>query len=161
MRRDCHSDCDPPPTPQTYQSSPGGHSSCSSEPSPLSSANNNDSGVEMALHSGGSFGDLSALEDSPMVESSVPGLGGHQAGVGLQLRKAGGLGGGVHFKLENIKKERLKSVRDECPWANPAPQPPQGHRSNSTKLLPMPAIGKCAGLEGTDLLYILEVFVRK
>ncbi|CAL8266032.1 unnamed protein product [Lota lota] len=133
----------------TYQSSPGGHSSCSSEPSPLSSANNNDSGVEMALHSGGSFGDLSALDDSPMVESSVPGIGGHQAGVGLQLRKAGGLGGGVNFKLENIKKERLKTVRDACPWANSALQPPQGHRSNSTKLPPMPAIGSL--LESSNL----------
>ncbi|KAG7266493.1 hypothetical protein CRUP_017821 [Coryphaenoides rupestris] len=132
----------------TYQSSPGGHSSCSSEPSPLSSANNNDSGVEMALHSGGSFGDLSALDDSPMVDSSVPGSGGgHQAGVGLQLRKAGGLGGGVTVKLENIKKERLKTVRDACPWANSAPQ--QGHRSNGTKLPPMPAIGKSARLKRT------------
>ena len=112
----------------------------------------------MALHSGGSFGDLSALEDSPVVESSVP--GGHQAGVGLQLRKAGSLAGGVHFKLENIKKERLKTVRDECPWANSPPQPPQGHRSNSTKLLPMPAIGTFTGLEGTDLLYIVQIFVR-
>uniref|UniRef100_A0A8D0DC75 GLI family zinc finger 2a n=1 Tax=Sander lucioperca TaxID=283035 RepID=A0A8D0DC75_SANLU len=73
----------------TYQSSPGGHSSCSSEPSPLSSANNNDSGVEMAMHSGGSFGDLSAQDDCPMVDSTVP-AGGQQAGVGLQLRKAVG-----------------------------------------------------------------------
>uniref|UniRef100_A0A667YGW9 GLI family zinc finger 2a n=1 Tax=Myripristis murdjan TaxID=586833 RepID=A0A667YGW9_9TELE len=123
----------------TYQSSPGGHSSCSSEPSPLSSANNNDSGVEMAMHSGGSFGDLSALDECPMVDSTVP-AGGQQAGVGLQLRKAGGHGGGVTIKLENIKKERLKTVRDTCPWASSAPQPPQGHRNN-TKLPPIPAVG--------------------
>uniref|UniRef100_A0A3P8UBX6 GLI family zinc finger 2a n=1 Tax=Amphiprion percula TaxID=161767 RepID=A0A3P8UBX6_AMPPE len=63
----------------TYQSSPGGHSSCSSEPSPLSSANNNDSGVEMAMHSGGSFRDISAQDECPMVDSTVP-TGGHQHG---------------------------------------------------------------------------------
>lgn len=125
---------------QTYQSSPGGHSSCSSEPSPLSSANNNDSGVEMAMHSGGSFGDLSAQDECPMVDSTVP-TGGQQAGMGLQLRKAMGHGGAVTIKLENIKKERLKTVRDPCPWVNSAPQPLQGQRI-SMKLPPIPAVGK-------------------
>lgn len=125
---------------QTYQSSPGGHSSCSSEPSPLSSANNNDSGVEMAVHSGGSFGDLSAQDECPMVDSTVP-TGGQQAGMGLQLRKATGHGGAVTIKLENIKKERLKTVRDPCPWVNSAPQPLQGQRI-SMKLPPIPAVGK-------------------
>uniref|UniRef100_A0A672YJA1 C2H2-type domain-containing protein n=1 Tax=Sphaeramia orbicularis TaxID=375764 RepID=A0A672YJA1_9TELE len=120
----------------TYQSSPGGHSSCSSEPSPLSSANNNDSGVEMAMHSGGSFGDLSAQDECPMVDSTVS-AGGQQAGVGLQLRKAVTHGGTVTIKLENIKKERLKTVRDSCPWVNSAPQPLQGQH-NSTKLPPIP-----------------------
>uniref|UniRef100_A0AAX7SIC4 C2H2-type domain-containing protein n=1 Tax=Astatotilapia calliptera TaxID=8154 RepID=A0AAX7SIC4_ASTCA len=123
----------------TYQSSPGGHSSCSSEPSPLSSANNNDSGVEMAVHSGGSFGDLSAQDECPMVDSTVP-TGGQQAGMGLQLRKATGHGGAVTIKLENIKKERLKTVRDPCPWVNSAPQPLQGQRI-SMKLPPIPAVG--------------------
>ncbi|XP_042350493.1 zinc finger protein GLI2a [Plectropomus leopardus] len=132
----------------TYQSSPGGHSSCSSEPSPLSSANNNDSGVEMAMHSGGSFGDLSAQDDCPMVDSTVP-VGGQQAGVGLQLRKAVGHGGGVTIKLENIKKERLKTVRDSCPWVNSAPQPLQGQR-NSMKLPPIPAVGSL--LESSNMM---------
>ncbi|KAF7663412.1 hypothetical protein LDENG_00210860 [Lucifuga dentata] len=132
----------------TYQSSPGGHSSCSSEPSPLSSTNNNDSGVEMAMHSGGSFGDLSALDEGPMVDSTVP-AGGQQPGVGLHLRKAGGQGGGITIKLENIKKERLKTVRDTCPWVNSAPQPPQGHR-NSTKLPPIPALGSL--LESSNVM---------
>ncbi|XP_032366128.1 zinc finger protein GLI2 [Etheostoma spectabile] len=132
----------------TYQSSPGGHSSCSSEPSPLSSANNNDSGVEMALHSGGSFGDLSAQDDCPMVDSTVP-AGGQQAGVGLQLRKAVGHGGAVTIKLENIKKERLKTVRDSCPWVNSAPQPPPGQR-NSMKLPPIPAVGSL--LESSNMI---------
>ncbi|XP_078119118.1 zinc finger protein GLI2a isoform X2 [Sander vitreus] len=132
----------------TYQSSPGGHSSCSSEPSPLSSANNNDSGVEMAMHSGGSFGDLSAQDDCPMVDSTVP-AGGQQAGVGLQLRKAVGHGGVVTIKLENIKKERLKTVRDSCPWVNSAPQLPQGQR-NSMKLPPIPAVGSL--LESSNMI---------
>ncbi|XP_034741500.1 zinc finger protein GLI2a [Etheostoma cragini] len=132
----------------TYQSSPGGHSSCSSEPSPLSSANNNDSGVEMALHSGGSFGDLSAQDDCPMVDSTVP-TGGQQVGVGLQLRKAVGHGGAVTIKLENIKKERLKTVTDSCPWVNSAPQPPQGQRNNM-KLPPIPAVGSL--LESSNIM---------
>ncbi|KAF3842736.1 hypothetical protein F7725_001585 [Dissostichus mawsoni] len=131
----------------TYQSSPGGHSSCSSEPSPLSSANNNDSGVEMALHSGGSFGDLTQ-DDGPMVDSTVP-IGGHLAGVGLQMRKSVGHGGGVTIKLENIKQERLTTVRDSCPWGNSAPQPLQGQR-NSTKLPPIPAVGSL--LENSNLI---------
>ncbi|XP_075757905.1 zinc finger protein GLI1 isoform X2 [Pelodiscus sinensis] len=50
------------------QPSPGGQSSCSSERSPLGSANNNDSGVEMNANPGGSFEDLSTLEDAPSGE---------------------------------------------------------------------------------------------
>ncbi|CAG5865995.1 unnamed protein product [Menidia menidia] len=138
-----------PPPPQSYQSSPGGQSSCSSEPSPLSSANNTDSGVEMALHSGGSFGDLSAQDDCPMVDSTVA-AGGQQVGVGLQLRKAAG--GPVTIKLENIKKERLRTVRESCPWIHP--QPPQGPR-DSMKLPPIPAVGSL--LDGSGLLDPYEV----
>ncbi|KAL6484901.1 hypothetical protein MHYP_G00069460 [Metynnis hypsauchen] len=112
-----------------YQSSPGGQSSCSSEPSPLGSTTNNDSGVEMAMHSGGSLGDLSALDDPPVVDST--GSPGGSAGVGLQLRKnRGGL-----LQLEHIKKEKLKTVRDSCSWANTAPQ------VRNTKLPPIPAVG--------------------
>uniref|UniRef100_A0A8D3DMQ8 GLI family zinc finger 2a n=1 Tax=Scophthalmus maximus TaxID=52904 RepID=A0A8D3DMQ8_SCOMX len=134
-------------TSMTYQSSPGGHSSCSSEPSPLSSANNNDSGVEMAMHSGGSFGDLSAQDECPMVDSTVQ-SGGQLGGMGLQLRKVAGHGGGVTIKLENIKKERLKTVRDSCPWVNSAPQPPQGQRI--MKLPPIPAVGSL--LESSNIM---------
>ncbi|XP_061648699.1 zinc finger protein GLI2a isoform X2 [Phyllopteryx taeniolatus] len=122
-----------------YQSSPGGHSSCRSQPSPLSSTNNNDSGVEMAMHSGGSFGDLSAQDDCAMVDSTVP-AGGQHAGLGLHLRKAVGHSGTVTIKMESIKKERLKTVRDSCPWVNSVPQAPQGQRNN-TKLPPIPAVG--------------------
>lgn len=92
----------------------------------------------MATHSGGSFGDLSAPEECPVVDSTVP-TGGQQAGVGLQLRKSTNYGGAVTIKLENIKKERLKTVRDSCPWVNAGP--PQGQR-NTMKLPPIPAVGK-------------------
>lgn len=103
-----------------YQSSPGGQSSCSSEPSPLGSATNNDSGVEMAAHSGGSLGDLSTLDDLPFVESlgfedSTSGV----AAVGLRFRKQFS----TSQRLEHLKKEKLKTVRDSCQWTN-NPTPP-------------------------------------
>uniref|UniRef100_A0A3P8SC55 GLI family zinc finger 2 n=1 Tax=Amphiprion percula TaxID=161767 RepID=A0A3P8SC55_AMPPE len=63
-----------------HQSSPGGQSSCSSEPSPLGGATNHDSGVEMAVLSGGSLEDLSALDD--LNEGS-----GGVAAAGLNFRK--------------------------------------------------------------------------
>ncbi|KAF7664591.1 hypothetical protein LDENG_00169600 [Lucifuga dentata] len=61
----CREDCKllAPETALKSQPSPGGQSSCSSERSPLGSANNNDSGVEMNLNAAGSLEDLTALED--------------------------------------------------------------------------------------------------
>ncbi|KAM4538344.1 zinc finger protein GLI2-like [Fundulus diaphanus] len=120
-----------------YQSSPGGQSSCSSEPSPLGT--NNDSGVETAAHSGGSLGDLSALDDLPFVDSvgfedsSSSSGGGGVAAVGLHLRKQLG----TSQCLENLKKEKLKAVRDSCRWAN-HPTPP-GHQG--VTLPPIPTSG--------------------
>ncbi|XP_034533736.1 zinc finger protein GLI2-like [Notolabrus celidotus] len=116
-----------------YQSSPGGQSSCSSEPSPLGSATNNDSGVEMAAHSGGSLGDLSNLDDLPFIES----LGcDHSSGgmevLGLHFRKQFG----TSQRLEHLKKEKLKTVRDSCRWASIPTSPAVG-----TKLPPIPASG--------------------
>lgn len=113
-----------------YQSSPGGQSSCSSEPSPLGSTNNNDSGVEMNMHSGGSLGDLTALEDgTPVVDSTV---------------SSGNLTVSFHPKhmttmqrLEQLKKEKLRTVKDSCSWASPAPQ------VRNTKLPSIPGNGKC------------------
>lgn len=93
----------------------------------------------MAMHSGGSFGDLSAHDECPMVDSTV------SAGMGLHMRKAVGHSGAVTIKLETIKKERLKTVRDSCPWVNSEPPLPQGQR-NSSKLPPIPAVGKYAGV---------------
>ncbi|KAL2081009.1 hypothetical protein ACEWY4_022862 [Coilia grayii] len=137
-----------------YQSSPGGHSSCSSEPSPLGSATNNDSGVEMALHSGGSLGDLSPLDEAPVAADSTGSPGGAVAGMGmgmgLQLRKGRG-GAGTLLRLDQLKQEKLKSVRDSCSWGSgPATlvQPPQ---VRNTKLPPIPAVGSL--LEGSNMGY--------
>ncbi|NWJ07453.1 GLI2 protein, partial [Crypturellus undulatus] len=112
------------------QSSPGGQSSCSSEPSPLGSTNNNDSGVEMNMQSGGSLGDLTALDDNtPVVDSTVSS---GNSTFSLQLRK--------HMttmqRLEQLKKEKLKTVKDSCSWVNPAPQ------ARNTKLPPISGNGK-------------------
>lgn len=92
----------------------------------------------MAMHSGGNFGDLTAQDECPMIDSTIH-AGGQHAGVGLQLRKAMAHGS-VTIKLENIKKERLKTVRDSCPWSNSASQPLQGQHY-SHKLPPIPAVG--------------------
>lgn len=120
-----------------YQPSPGGQSSCSSEPSPLGSATNNDSGVEMAANSGGSLGDLSALDDLPSVEPLSWG-GGSAGGVAVAVA-------GPHFlkqlstcqRLEHLKREKLKTVRDSCHWAGEPAPPVLG-----TKLPPIPATGE-------------------
>uniref|UniRef100_A0A8C6Y7N1 GLI family zinc finger 1 n=1 Tax=Naja naja TaxID=35670 RepID=A0A8C6Y7N1_NAJNA len=73
------------------QPSPGGQSSCSSERSPLGSANNNDSGVEMNANAGGSLEDLSVLEEpsEPMGTSGLSAL----------------------HKLENLRIDKLKQLR--------------------------------------------------
>lgn len=115
---------------QLCQSSPGAQSSCSSEPSPLGSAPNNDSGVEMPGTGPGSLGDLTALEDtSPGADTSA--LAAPATG-GLQLRK--------HMttmhRFEQLKREKLKSLKDSCSWAGPAPH------TRNTKLPPLPANGE-------------------
>lgn len=151
-----------PPPHQTYHSSPGGHSSCSSEPSPLSSGgggsnNNNDSGVEMAALGGGgggdgSFGELGVQEESPLVDSTVS---------GLQLRRAtAGHGDAITVRLENIKRERLKSVRDSCHWGGATLQQLQAQRS-SVKLPPIPAVGRCWGSTGGPLRVHWEFLMVK
>ncbi|KAL2087911.1 hypothetical protein ACEWY4_016739 [Coilia grayii] len=119
-----------------YQSSPGGHSSCSSEPSPLGSSANHDSGVEMALHSGGSLGDLSALDEPAPVAadstvSTVSTAGGSLSLGLLHLRK----NACATVKLEHLKKEKLKTVRDSCSWASMSPQ------QRNAKLPPLPSSG--------------------
>lgn len=88
----------------------------------------------MAAHSGGSLGDLSTLDDLPFVEplgceDSIGGV----AVVGLHYRKQ--LSTSQH--LEHLKKEKLKTVRDSCRWANNPTPPVLG-----TKLPPIPASGE-------------------
>ncbi|NWI71994.1 GLI2 protein, partial [Todus mexicanus] len=131
------------------QSSPGGQSSCSSEPSPLGSTNNNDSGVEMNIHSGGSLGDLTALDDSaPVVDSTVS--SGNSA-VSLQLRK--------HMttmqRLEQLKKEKLKTVKDSCSWVSPAPQ------ARNTKLPPISGNGKIMELSVNEVTMLNQLNERR
>ncbi|NXA24111.1 GLI1 protein, partial [Ibidorhyncha struthersii] len=75
------------------QPSPGGMSSCSSDHSPLGSTTNNDSGVEMAGNAGGSYEDLSTLED--VLPSEPMGTSGLMA---------------LH-KLENLRIDKLKQMR--------------------------------------------------
>uniref|UniRef100_A0A2K5M9Y8 GLI family zinc finger 2 n=1 Tax=Cercocebus atys TaxID=9531 RepID=A0A2K5M9Y8_CERAT len=111
------------------QSSPGAQSSCSSEPSPLGSAPNNDSGVEMPGTGPGSLGDLTALDDTPP-GADTSALAAPSAG-GLQLRK--------HMttmhRFEQLKKEKLRSLKDSCSWAGPTPH------TRNTKLPPLPGSG--------------------
>lgn len=80
-------------SPQKPQPSPGGQSSCSSDHSPLGSTTNNDSGVEMAGNAGGSYEDLSTLED--VVPGEPVGTSGLMA---------------LH-KLENLRIDKLKQLR--------------------------------------------------
>ncbi|XP_013376546.1 PREDICTED: zinc finger protein GLI2 [Chinchilla lanigera] len=111
------------------QSSPGAQSSCSSEPSPLGSAPNNDSGVEMPGAGPGSLGDLTALDDTTP-GADAPALATPSTG-GLQLRKHVS---SMH-RFEQLKREKLKSLKDSCSWAGPAPH------TRNTKLPPLPASG--------------------
>ncbi|XP_076870227.1 zinc finger protein GLI1 isoform X2 [Brachyhypopomus gauderio] len=89
------------------QPSPGGQSSCSSERSPLGSANNNDSGVEMNLNAAGSLEDLTALEDG-----GGTGTAESNGGVGC-----GGMGMSAQAlkRLENLKIDKLKQIRRQTP----------------------------------------------
>ncbi|XP_069838534.1 zinc finger protein GLI2 [Dendropsophus ebraccatus] len=96
------------------QPSPGGQSSCSSEPSPLGNTNNTDSRVE--FHEEGGLGDIFGLEDTgPVVDSTVSS---GNAMIGLQLRKQGGT---AVQRLEQLKKEKLKTLKESCSFMHPAP----------------------------------------
>lgn len=125
----------PEPVPSTLflqlcHSSPGAQSSCSSEPSPLGNAPNNDSGVEMPGAGPGSLGDLTALDDTAP-GADAPALAAPSAG-GLHLRKHVN---SMH-RFEQLKREKLKSLKDSCSWAGPAPH------TRNTKLPPLPSSGE-------------------
>uniref|UniRef100_A0A3P8Y067 C2H2-type domain-containing protein n=1 Tax=Esox lucius TaxID=8010 RepID=A0A3P8Y067_ESOLU len=102
------------------QPSPGGQSSCSSERSPLGSANNNDSGVEMNLNAAGSLEDLTALEDG-----GAGGGGGEATRGGPGTAGMGGMSAQALKRLENLKIDKLKQIR--------RPTPP-GHCCGTNKL---------------------------
>ncbi|XP_063790101.1 zinc finger protein GLI2 [Pseudophryne corroboree] len=112
------------------QYSPGGQSSCSSEPSPLGNANNTDSGVELNLHGEGGLGDIFGLEDTgPVVDSTVSS---GNAMIGLHLRRQGGT---TVQRLEQLKKEKLKTLKESCSFMNTAPP------ARNTKLPAIPGNG--------------------
>ncbi|XP_028303353.1 zinc finger protein GLI1 isoform X2 [Gouania willdenowi] len=112
-----------PETVLKAQPSPGGQSSCSSERSPLGSANNNDSGVEMNLNAAGSLEDLTALEDG------VPGGSGGEPGTMAMSAQA-------LKRLENLKIDKLKQIH--------RPTPPG--RCPSNKLPSLPGVGDSMGM---------------
>ncbi|KAJ8400778.1 hypothetical protein AAFF_G00391320 [Aldrovandia affinis] len=111
------------------QPSPGGQSSCSSERSPLGSANNNDSGVEMNANAGGSLEDLTALEDG--------GAGGADAGGGVGTMGMG-MSAQALKRLENLKIDKLKQIR--------RPTPPGRNSTCSNKLPTLTAPGDMLGM---------------
>ncbi|XP_066543427.1 transcriptional activator GLI3 [Amia ocellicauda] len=102
--------------PMASQPSPGGQSSCSSEQSPLST--NSSSGIELTLNSGGSMGDLSTIEEAPIMDSTVSTA---TTMLGLQARRNVA---GMRW-MEHVKMERLKQVNGVLPRLNPTP-PPKG-----------------------------------
>ncbi|KAK0138181.1 Zinc finger protein GLI1 [Merluccius polli] len=119
-----------PETALKSQPSPGGQSSCSSERSPLGSANNNDSGVEMNLNAAGSLEDLTALEDGV---AGGGGVGGVEAGNALGPM---GMSAQALKRLENLKIDKLKQIR--------RPTPPG--RCASNKLPAIPGSGEMTGM---------------
>uniref|UniRef100_F6SDJ7 GLI family zinc finger 3 n=1 Tax=Ornithorhynchus anatinus TaxID=9258 RepID=F6SDJ7_ORNAN len=100
--------------PMTSQPSPGGQSSCSSEQSPISHYSN--SGIELHLTNGGSVGDLSAIDETPIMDSTISTA---TSALGLQARRNVT---GTEW-MEQVKLERLKQVNGMLPRLNPVPPP--------------------------------------
>ncbi|KAM9308877.1 transcriptional activator GLI3 [Gastrophryne carolinensis] len=99
--------------PMTSQPSPGGKSSCS-EQSPISNFTN--SGIELTLNTGGSIGDLSTLDDTPIMDSTISTA---TTGLGLQGRR---IMTGTKW-MEQVKAERIKQINGMLPRLNPVPPP--------------------------------------
>ncbi|XP_067837157.1 transcriptional activator GLI3-like [Heptranchias perlo] len=112
--------------PMTSQPSPGGQSSCSSEPSPFS--NHSNSGIELNLNSGGSVGDVSAIDEAPIMDSTVSTA---TTALGLQARRNLT---GTRW-MEQLKVERLKQVNGLLPRVNTVPA------TKNTTLPPLPGSG--------------------
>lgn len=112
--------------PMTSQPSPGGQSTCSSEPSPFS--NHSNSGIELHLNSGGSVGDLSATDETPIMDSTVSTA---TTALGLQARRNLT---GTRW-MEQLKVERLKQVNGFLPRVNTVPA------TKNISLPPLPGSG--------------------
>ncbi|XP_072455215.1 transcriptional activator GLI3 isoform X1 [Notamacropus eugenii] len=100
--------------PMTSQPSPGGQSSCSSQQSPSSPYSN--SGIELHLTNGGSVGDLSAIDETPIMDSTISTA---TTALALQARRNTT---GTKW-MEQVKAERLKQVNGMLPRLNPLPPP--------------------------------------
>ncbi|NXI43910.1 GLI3 protein, partial [Galbula dea] len=94
------------------QPSPGGQSTCSSKQSPISNYSNN--GIELTLTSGGSVGDLSVIDETPIMDSTISTA---TTALGLQARRNMT---GTKW-MEQVKLERLKQVNGMLPRLNPVP----------------------------------------
>ncbi|NWH89256.1 GLI3 protein, partial [Aegithalos caudatus] len=94
------------------QPSPGGQSTCSSEQSPISNYSNN--GIELTLTGGGSVGDLSVIDETPIMDSTISTA---TTALGLQARRNMT---GTKW-MEQVKLERLKQVNGMLPRLNPIP----------------------------------------
>uniref|UniRef100_A0A8D0E166 GLI family zinc finger 3 n=1 Tax=Salvator merianae TaxID=96440 RepID=A0A8D0E166_SALMN len=98
--------------PMTSQPSPGGQSTCSSEQSPISNYSNN--GIELNLTSRGSVGDLSVIDETPIMDSTISTA---TTSLGLQARR-----NMTETKwMEQVKLERLKQINGMLPRLNPLP----------------------------------------
>ncbi|XP_069469401.1 transcriptional activator GLI3 [Ambystoma mexicanum] len=98
--------------PMASQPSPGGKSSCSSEQSPFSNYSN--SGIELTLSSAGSVGDLSSIDETPIMDSTISTA---NTALGLQARK---IMTGTKW-MEQVKIEKFKQVNGMLPRLNPVP----------------------------------------
>ncbi|XP_073921478.1 transcriptional activator GLI3 isoform X5 [Castor canadensis] len=96
--------------PMTSQPSPGGQSSCSSQQSPISSYSN--SGLELPLTDGGSVADLSVIDETPIMDSTISTA---TTALALQARRNPA---GTKW-MEHVKLERLKQVNGMLPRLNP------------------------------------------
>lgn len=124
---------------QTSQPSPGGQSTCSSEQSPISNYSNN--GIELTLTGGGSVGDLSVIDETPIMDSTISTA---TTALGLQARRNMT---GTKW-MEQVKLERLKQVNGMLPRLNPVPP------SKAPTLPPLIGNGKICGMEAMTLFVL-------
>ncbi|XP_037693066.1 LOW QUALITY PROTEIN: transcriptional activator GLI3 [Choloepus didactylus] len=96
--------------PMVSQTSPGGQSSCSSQQSPISNYSN--SGLELHLTDGGGVGDLGAIDETPIMDSTISTA---TTALALQARRNTA---GTKW-MEHVKLERLKQVNGMLPRLNP------------------------------------------